>query len=496
MKVLFSSLTGEHFGLELDLESTTYDASVAICKHLGIPFTPLQLFFNNKLVHSSTKFSDLSLNPDSLILYRVVPNEKHHEINKNSSHAYNFTKFLPITSDVDSLIQYSNNTKAEMSNPLYSHYQNSVDFERRQKQRDPRNMQQLINELVSMGYDEESSKKALRNNHYNIQEAAAFLVSPSDGPVDLISHFMRSRRNQPSQNSPYHKFFSRDNFMNTRSVYIYSQDEIKQVHDEIETENQAISQLRAELKKIEDTYNEIMGPDIDNDLRNELEQYSESEKNKITLQIQQKTNSINELTEKYQCMINQEKYKKGKSESRNSHSPRPFRFDDDIPRRRFFGQPNERYSPRGIFPSIFRRPRMPSDDDEDFIPHPPNVLSDDDMESFRELDFDEDFIPRRSNFSLRKRTQTAENGHRFSPFRSNPRPIDKPQNDNRRPAPQHREENNEQDEFHRALSSLDDETKSILQRFAAQAHVSFGEVVQMFVISERNINQTKNLLGL
>ena len=501
--ISFSSISGTKFSINIDESMTPRETSKIICQKLGIPITPIQFFFNNNLIHSSTSFSQLDMKEDSVILYRFPPKEKQAGIFRTSSGSSQLPSeriHFSITPELQNLVQRSTDQRIMK---IYSNYYNSIQFEKNQKNRDPKHMSDLVERLVLMGYEEEASKKALRSCHYNVEMAAEMLINSSDnpqpmGPFRSRFGFGRSRFGLTginlSENSPYKKYVH--NIDNNESTYIYSPDEIKQVESSIREEKAKYSAALKELDAIKSNMEEIISqiPKENQAMISEIKQQTMSQIQIAHKKVCDNKQKLNDLIYKHKCMKEHKDY-------RNRPEPRHLGMH-------FGNSPLSNEPKTSIFQSAKRRLKerlfhLNGGNDEfetDTTFNDSSMFSfTDDFHEFDDIESSSSFKPK---FPIRKLHPPNENNtgiaHKLQISSPNlgPKPPKKDTSDKpKREAPtQPRHE--VRNELYMTQRELDGDTTRVLRDIANQAHVTFNEVVQCYIIAGKDIRVTKDILKL
>ena len=310
----FSSISGNKFRLNIDPNMTPRETSRIICKQLGIPNTPIQFFYNDNLIHSSTTFSQLKVTDDSIIFYRIPPKEKQFGISRTSSSSIQNPSERIHFSITPDLIELVNQSVDPRTQRYYTNYDNTIQHEKHLKNRDPKHMDELVKKLVLMGYDEKTSKNALRNNRYNIEMAVESLINSSDNSSsDPFGFSYRRRFREPDvfqlKNSPYKKYAH--DMDNNESSFTYSPDEIQQVDTSLAEEEQKLRDAENKKKSIRENMEEILSqiPVDDGSMRREIEQETANQISKINREITTARKKIEDLSYKQRCMREHKDYR-------------------------------------------------------------------------------------------------------------------------------------------------------------------------------------------
>lgn len=259
MKVKFVSLSGSCIFLEIDDSSISFTVSMKLCEALKIPQKQFIFIFNDKMLTSNTKFSDLKIDENTPVFYKAVEQKRKLGI-----------KEIPIITNLQKK-SIESLESVKRRDGAYKGYLNVIKREEKQSRNDPPRMNKLVESVMQMGYSKDDAIKALRRNNYDTEGAVNDLLGTlrfSDESLNRIIEFMppELRRHmlrrelikdcRPSKGSPYFEFFDEERILHSedsgysRAAEKAAQSDYDRIQRSIEREKTNFNANIADLKRL------------------------------------------------------------------------------------------------------------------------------------------------------------------------------------------------------------------------------------------------------
>ena len=215
MEIHFMSISGESVKLKVESSSLPATISPLICEKLNRPNRPLNFFRNGKMISNTSKFSELGLHRNDIILFRS------HDTHRRKRGLKERPDIKLLHKSIEDSLDNTNSTNSR----VYGRYINILKKESDLAKKDPPNMKDLIDQVMAMGFSQENAIDSLRKSRFNVQSAVNDLLNKEEQhsteelevhfPFGFVIKHITTNVKPPSESSPYHKHFSMERFTNS-----------------------------------------------------------------------------------------------------------------------------------------------------------------------------------------------------------------------------------------------------------------------------------------
>ena len=184
MKIDFRSMTGFSLSIDIPPGATVLDAKKQIGTMRYQEFEPLQLVYGASILEDSTKIEDINYAPNTYVVFhnlrrpKLIQREKVEEPPQRPEPQPEIIEEpqQPVQNPppVEEPIPEPVSPAPETENP--KHHERSAS-KKKEYNFDPPNFDQLIAQLLEMGFPIEKCKHALRSYNYEVDRAADALLT-------------------------------------------------------------------------------------------------------------------------------------------------------------------------------------------------------------------------------------------------------------------------------------------------------------------------------
>lgn len=168
MKLTFCSITGSRHAINVDSDISVYDARAALSELINKPHSTIRLTYKSRYLDSDTKLSSLNLAQSEFIIYTLVYNE---EIPTNHNVPDNHQKCYIVAQKA----MKNPGPRAKGKYRKYAQARNAT----KQVAQLPRNFEENVTNLTSLGFPRDKCIEALHNARFNVEIAADMLLNPN-----------------------------------------------------------------------------------------------------------------------------------------------------------------------------------------------------------------------------------------------------------------------------------------------------------------------------